>query len=287
MKIGEKAAKAYRDSCSEKMMSIRDHHQKEMARITNMMTLPVTINGKEEIYPVDGMARLNMHLRQIEDYGKQMVTAHIDAFIEVHQMIGECPHQEDVDEFIKEIVCISNSLINWVPGYYESAISPIPSQVVVKQRLSSFYREVKTIPGRLIPKLNKFISEAELRKERQLPIGSQAVSTHINAVNIFGNAEGGVQVGNQHSNQSVALNQQDQGLSEDQQYEAYAKISEYLKSKKIWKADWVSYKEIAEGTGLEVWVIKECIEYACFLSYLTIHTRQPDSVLLVARLGGI
>lgn len=285
MKLGDKISKAYRDSCSEKMISIRDLHQKEMDRISYMLTMPMTIEGREQHINVDDMTKIRLAMQQIKKYGKEVINAHIDAFIEIHSLINRCPDQEGITELIKELVSIASSLINWLPRH-SSVTSSIP-ECLYQQVLSSFKQELDTIPGTLLPRLNKFVSESELRKEMNLPISSHLSQNVTNNVSILGSVDGGVQVGNQHSNQSVTQNRQlrQEELSDEQQAKAFTKISEFLKTKNIWKGDWINYQEVAEATELEIGVIKECVEYASSLAHLKILNRHPDGILLISSFG--
>ncbi len=87
------------------------------------------------------------------------------------------------------------------------------------------------------------------------------------------------------STQIVVESAQQNELSQEQAVEAGTKISEWLKAREIWKNEWIDFKDIAEATGIETWVVKECIDYAAILACLKIQTRLPNSVLLVTTFG--
>jgi hypothetical protein len=90
-----------------------------------------------------------------------------------------------------------------------------------------------------------------------------------------------------HSTQTVIESTRQSELSKEKALEASSKISEWLKAKDIWKNDWIDFEEIAEAIGVEVWVVKECIDYAAMLAHLKIESRLANSVLLVTKFGSL
>jgi hypothetical protein len=244
------------------------------------------LGSTKHLMEVQPMERLNMLIEEIEHYARESVCAFIDAFIEVHESIDLHPDDKDVEAFLQRLYDIPERCIGGVEEYYKSIYSPIPSKVVVDGIFGLLHEELRGYPSRYSPKLNKFLAHSARRKERDLPLNIP-IQSITNMVSAGGNIEGPIQVGAAQSAQTVIESTRQNELSQEQAVEAGTKISEWLKAREIWKSEWINFKDIAEGTGVETWVVKECIDYAAMVAYLKIESRLANSVLLVTSFGSL
>jgi hypothetical protein len=271
---------------AEKQVSIIEEHEQKKRTIESCIVVPMHIGGAQHLREVTHMERLNMLVEEIRRYAKESVTAFIDAFIEVHSEIDLHPADKDVEAFRQRLYPIPERCIEGVEEYYKSIYSPIPNKVVADRIFDLLHEELRGYPSLFSPKLNRFLTHSARRKERGLPLNNPT-QTINNSLNISGDLNAPAQVGTSESAQAVIESTGQNELSKENAVEAGAKIAEYLTAKDIWKGEWVYFKDIAEATGVEVWVVKECIDYAAMVAYLKIGSRLPGSVLLVRSWGGL
>ncbi len=288
MSLNETDWRHFDNLYAEKHVSISEEHEQKMRALLADVLRPKQIIRPMNSAPYlrDMQDRLDMIIEEIKRFAKESVLASIDTFIEVHRGIDLHPDDGDVETFRQQLANIPERCIGTVEEYYKGDSSPIPSKSLVSEWFDSLRKELRKYPTRFSPRLDAFLTHSARCKERGLPLNSPTQSV-TNMVNVGRDINGPVQVDTVHSTQNVIESIGHNELSKENALEAGTKIAECLTAKDIWKGEWVYFKDIAEATGVEVWVVKECIDYAAMLAYLKIGSRLPDSVLLVRSWGGL
>ena len=123
----------------------------------------------------------------------------MDAFIEAYCELDENPSEEHLHAFRHELDDIADSFISWFPShFYGSPYSPIPSKVLVSRITQGLDAELKTIPGKLWPRIDKFANQAAIRKERGISVKAETINS------IFARDIHGLQIGTTESTQIVS-----------------------------------------------------------------------------------
>ena len=203
MKLGESAKKAYESSCWAKVTVLVEEHRKCMREIGGRVFMPIVIDGKEEMTQVTPEQQFSWYANQVKQHIKDLMNARIDAFIEIHESIGEAPCDEDVQMLIDDLSPLTKGFAHYMPPIYQSMISPVPEELV-KRSYGAYEEEIKTFPAICFSKLNAFVNKARMLKERGLSI-SGSINNPVNIVNVGRDVNGPIQVGAEASSQAVIV----------------------------------------------------------------------------------
>jgi len=207
MKLGDTAKRAFESAYLDKLISIREDHDQEMKKISWTTHISAVIGDEPRMIEVSPTERVNLYVSQVKRYAKNIINARIDAFIEIHKMVGECPDREDVADFKRDLGNMARSFIDTIKPAYEHPLAPYTTPELKEQILQALDQELQAYPGMYVHRLDRFVYESLLLKERGLPIGGGSNGVTNNIVNVGRDVNGPIQAGADGSSQIVAQTQ--------------------------------------------------------------------------------